>query len=129
MNKTILQGKWRRVRGSLKTRWAKLTDDDRRLLDGKIDQMVGLFEERYGSTQERAANALTRYLGGYGKSRRGHAAGPVRHWRPVVAVVGLFSLITAGWFALARILSARREAGRREYAGPESFASPEAQFD
>jgi uncharacterized protein YjbJ (UPF0337 family) len=129
MNKTILQGKWRQVRGGLKTKWAELTDDDRRLLDGRIDQMIGLFEERYGYTQERAAHALEHYLGGYGKSRRIHAPGPNRNWRSVGAVVGMISLFTAGGFVIARILSARREATQREYAGQEPFVSPEVQFD
>jgi uncharacterized protein YjbJ (UPF0337 family) len=129
MNKTIMQGKWRRVRGDLKMRWGKLTDDDRRLLDGKIDQMVGLFQERYGYTQERAAHALKHYLGGYGKSSRRHAAGPAQSWRPVAAMVGLFSLMIAGWFALARLLSYRREVARSEYADQEPFVSPEVQFD
>lgn len=91
--------------------------------------MVGLFQERYGYTQERAAHALKHYLGGYGKRRRGHAAGPARNWRPVIAVVGGFTLLTAGGLALARMMSARREQVDKAYAGHEAFASPEVEFD
>jgi uncharacterized protein YjbJ (UPF0337 family) len=129
MNKTILQGKWRQARGNLKTRWAKLTDDDRRLLDGKIDQMVGLFQERYGYTQERAAHAVKHYLGGYGKHGRSHTVGASPNWRPMVAVVGMITLFTAGGFVLARLFATRRAAAQREYAGQEPWVSPEVQFD
>lgn len=124
MNKTIRQGKWRQVRGGLKTRWAKLTDDDIRLLEGKTDQMIGLFEERYGYTQERAAKALSHYLRGYSKRRQPQAADIARNW---LSVVGLLSLITAGGYAVARMISARRTAPAEE--AEELFASPEPQFD
>jgi uncharacterized protein YjbJ (UPF0337 family) len=125
MNKTSMQGKWRQVRGGLKTRWAKLTDDDMRLLEGKSDQMIGLFQERYGYTQERAAKALTHYLSGYGKRRRRqHAAGVARKW---LSAIGLISLVTAGGFALARFVSSRCAAP--EAADEELYASREAQFD
>lgn len=128
MNKTILEGKWRQVRGDLKTRWAKLTDDDRRMLDGKLDQMVGLFEERYGYTQQAAADALAHYLGGYGKSGRRHTAEATRYWRPLLAVVGMITLFTAGGFALTRLLSARRGEAGQEHTDQESIADTEALF-
>ena len=35
MNKIILQGKWRQLRGNLKTEWGRFTENDRRQLDGK----------------------------------------------------------------------------------------------
>lgn len=126
MNKTALQGKLRQIRGGMKTRWGRLTDDDRRMLDGKIDQMVGLFQERYGYTQEHAAHALTHYLGSYGKRGRHQTGGLVRNWRPVFAAVGFLTLITAGWFGFTRLLATRRE---QEFAGQEAVASPELQFD
>jgi len=130
MNKTILQGKWRRVRGNLKTEWGRLTDNDRRLIDGKIDQMVGLVEERYGYTQDRAAKMLAHYLGSYGKRRQIRAANRTQVWFPVMSVVGLFSLATAGWFFFTRFLaSTPTELTPEVSAELESLANPEAVFD
>lgn len=128
MNKTILQGKWRQARGGLKARWGDLTDDDRRMLDGKIDQMIGLFQERYGYTQERAAHALQHYFRGYGKHSARRTRGAVQNWRPMVATMGFFALITAGWFGVRRMMATCREESSGEVAGQEAFASPEAQF-
>jgi uncharacterized protein YjbJ (UPF0337 family) len=124
-----MQGKWRQVRGTLKTRWANLTDDDRRMLDGKIDQMVGLLQERYGYTQERAAHALKHYLGRYGKTRSGRTAGPVRAWRLVLFSVALSLLATASAFGLARLIASRRAESDREYAGHEAYANADIEFD
>jgi len=116
MNKTILQGKWRQARGGLKTRWGDLTDDDRRMLDGKFEQMSGLFQERYGYTQERAAHALRRYMGGYGRRSQQHAVTPLGKWQAVLAVMGFLTLVSAGWFALTRITSGRCGEASSEYA-------------
>ncbi len=125
MNKTIRQGKWRQMRGGLKARWGKLTDDDRRQLEGKSEQMIGLLEERYGYTQERAANLLSHYLRGYGRNkRRQHAAAVARRW---LSVVGMISVVSAGGYALMRYMSGNRAAP--EHEAEELFASPEAQFD
>ncbi len=34
MNQDIIQGKWTQIKGSLKTQWGKLTDDDLARMDG-----------------------------------------------------------------------------------------------
>jgi hypothetical protein len=99
------------------------------MLDGKIDQMVGLLQERYGYTQERAAHALKHYVGGYGRGRRGRAAGAVRNWRPVLFSVGVSLLATAGALGLARMISSRREGIDREHVGHDAFTIPEVEFD
>lgn len=129
MNKRILQGKWRKARGNLKTEWGRLTDNERRQLDGKIDHMVGLVQERYGYTQDRAAKTLAHYLGGYGKRRQSRAANGAQMWLPIMSVVGLFSLATAGWLFFTRFLaSTPSELTPEVSAELESLTSPEADF-
>jgi len=129
MNKTILQGKWRQARGGLKAQWGDLTDDDRRMLEGKIEQMIGLFQERYGYTEERAAHALQRYLRGRGKRRQQRAVTPMGKWGTVLAVVGFLTFVSASGFALTRMMSGRCEETSSEYAGQKASASPEVTFD
>ena len=124
MNKTMLQGKWRRMRGSLKTEWGRLTDNDRRQLDGKLDQMVGLFQERYGYTQERATKAVTHYLGGRSKRSRRSTTGLTKAWLLGLWVVGLFGLGTAVWFFQGRFWPESQEPGAEV-----AVVSPEAQFE
>ncbi len=54
MNTDTIQGKWKQMKGSVKQRWGKLTDDDLTVLSGKKDEFVGKLQERYGYTREQA---------------------------------------------------------------------------
>ena len=48
MNWDELEGKWKQITGSVRSRWGKLTDDDVHLIGGKKDQLIGKVQERYG---------------------------------------------------------------------------------
>ena len=105
MNKTALRGKWRQARGGVKSEWGRLTHNDRRLLDGKLDQMLGLFEERYGYTRERAADLLTHYLGRHAKKQ---ASLPTRipQSRFLLGVAaGLAGLAVIGWLTFTKLFT------------------------
>jgi uncharacterized protein YjbJ (UPF0337 family) len=54
MNSDQFEGKWKQLKGSVKQRWGKLTDDDVMMLTGKKDELVGKLQERYGITREQA---------------------------------------------------------------------------
>jgi uncharacterized protein YjbJ (UPF0337 family) len=54
MNSDQLKGKWKQVKGSVKERWGKLTDDDIDVIDGQHDQLIGKIQERYGVAREAA---------------------------------------------------------------------------
>ena len=54
MNSDQLKGMWKQVKGSVKERWGKLTDDDLEVIDGKQDQLIGKIQERYGVAREAA---------------------------------------------------------------------------
>lgn len=54
MNSDQFEGKWKQLKGTVKQRWAKLTDDDVTALSGKKDELVGRIQERYGITREQA---------------------------------------------------------------------------
>ncbi len=58
MNKDILEGKWKQVRGEAKAWWGKLTDDDLDRAGGKFDVLVGLLQEKYGYDRQKAADEI-----------------------------------------------------------------------
>ncbi len=43
-----IEGKWKEMRGRVRERWGKLTDDDLDVIAGKRDQLIGLIQQRYG---------------------------------------------------------------------------------
>ena len=54
MNTDQLKGKWKQIKGSVKERWGKLTDDDLDVIDGQQEQLIGKVQERYGIAREAA---------------------------------------------------------------------------
>lgn len=54
MNKDELKGKWTQLKGSIKSRWGKLTDDDIQRIEGDRDKLVGKVQEKYGQSREEA---------------------------------------------------------------------------
>jgi uncharacterized protein YjbJ (UPF0337 family) len=62
MNKDILEGKWKQLRGQAKEWWGKLTDDDLDRAAGKSEQLIGLLQQKYGYTREQAEEEFNRRL-------------------------------------------------------------------
>ncbi|HLG98615.1 MAG TPA: CsbD family protein [Bryobacteraceae bacterium] len=42
------EGRWKRLAGSARERWGKLTDDDWKIIAGKREQLIAGIQERYG---------------------------------------------------------------------------------
>lgn len=58
MNKEIFEGKWHELKGKVKEKWGKLTDDEITRIDGDWEQMVGSLEKRYGYKRDQAEKEL-----------------------------------------------------------------------
>ena len=59
MNADILKGQWKQIKGTVKAKWGKLTDDDIELIEGRRDQLVGRVQERYGIAKDDAERQIT----------------------------------------------------------------------
>jgi uncharacterized protein YjbJ (UPF0337 family) len=62
MNQDIFEGKWREMRGQIREWWGKLTDDDLDKAAGKADKLIGLIQQKYGYTREKAQQEFNRRL-------------------------------------------------------------------
>jgi len=58
MNKLEVKGDWNITKGKLKQKWAKLTDDDLALVEGKHDELLGRIQKRTGATREEVEKAV-----------------------------------------------------------------------
>lgn len=61
MNWDQVEGKWKQMKGGVKEKWGKLTDDDLDVIGGKKDQLVGKVQERYGITRDEAQKQVDNY--------------------------------------------------------------------
>lgn len=49
---TLIKGNWNDISGKLKQKYAKLTDDDLLLLEGKEEDLTGRLQQILGTTKE-----------------------------------------------------------------------------
>lgn len=61
MNKDILEGKWKQLKGEIKKTWGKLTDDDLDLINGEREKFAGKIQERYGKSKDEAEQAADEF--------------------------------------------------------------------
>ena len=62
MNREILEGKWKQLKGSVKEKWGELTDDELDKAAGRFDKLAGLIQERYGYAKDQAEQELEDWL-------------------------------------------------------------------
>lgn len=61
MNQDIIQGKWKQLKGTLKAKWGKLTDDDLDRLEGNRQYLSGKLQERYGWAKDQADREVSEF--------------------------------------------------------------------
>jgi uncharacterized protein YjbJ (UPF0337 family) len=62
MNKDTLKGQWKQLKGEVKNRWGKVTDDQITQVEGDYDKLVGVIQEKYGYEKEKAEGELNDWL-------------------------------------------------------------------
>jgi uncharacterized protein YjbJ (UPF0337 family) len=65
MNHDIFAGHWKQMRGTLKSWWGKLSDDDCEWIEGQKDKLIGLVQEKYGYTRDQAREEVDRRFNEY----------------------------------------------------------------
>lgn len=48
------EGSWKQMKGKVRKRWGKLTDDELEQVKGDRDQMIGLIQRKYSIGREEA---------------------------------------------------------------------------
>ena len=70
MNWDIVKGNAKALRGVVKQKWAKLTDDDLGLLAGKSDEFFGRLQQRMGIKRDDAERELDRMIESIDQSKK-----------------------------------------------------------
>lgn len=61
MNKDIIEGKWKQIKGSIQKKWGKITDDELDEIDGDREKLLGRLQENYGMVREDAEGMLKEF--------------------------------------------------------------------
>jgi uncharacterized protein YjbJ (UPF0337 family) len=61
MNKDKIVGEWHKLKGQLKQKWGKLTDDDLTQINGKREELLGRLQSRYGYAKDKAEEELSSF--------------------------------------------------------------------
>ena len=62
MNKDIIQGHWKEVKGLLRQQWGKLTDDQIAQMRGTTEELSGKQQQIYGYSTEDAHKHINEFL-------------------------------------------------------------------
>jgi uncharacterized protein YjbJ (UPF0337 family) len=62
MNADVFKGKWKQLKGEVKSQWGKLTDDDLDRVEGDTEQLIGRVQERYGYAREEAQKEVDAFI-------------------------------------------------------------------
>lgn len=52
MNTQTVKGDWNIIKGKLKQKWSKLTDDDLKYVEGQEQELYGRIQKRTGESRE-----------------------------------------------------------------------------
>jgi uncharacterized protein YjbJ (UPF0337 family) len=66
INRDTLAGQWKQVKGEIKSRWGRLTDDELTQVEGDYEKLLGKIQSRYGYSRERVEQEVNDFF----KSRK-----------------------------------------------------------
>ena len=62
MNWDQIEGQWKDIKGVVREKWGKLTDDDYEMIAGKKDRLLGKLQVRHGLARDEAEKQLDGFL-------------------------------------------------------------------
>lgn len=69
MNWDRIEGRWKQMKGTVKEKWGKLTDDEFDQIAGNKDKLVGKIQERYGVSKDKAQDEVDQWANTYQEPR------------------------------------------------------------
>ena len=64
-----IESQWHDLRGALRAKWGKLTDDDFEQIAGDKDRFLGKLQRRYGYKKNQAESELNQWLSAFERNQ------------------------------------------------------------
>jgi len=68
MYEDIFKGSWKEIKGSVKEKWGKLTDDDLTAIEGSATKFLGILQKRYGYDKVKAEKEYSDFMAHHKKA-------------------------------------------------------------
>jgi uncharacterized protein YjbJ (UPF0337 family) len=62
MNRDVIKGQWKQLKGELQQEWGELTNDEVDRIEGDAEKLSGILQERYGWARNDAEQRIDRWL-------------------------------------------------------------------
>lgn len=62
MNKDIIKGNWKELKGKVKTQWGKLTDNEITQMKGSYEELAGALQKSYGYQKEEVEKEIEKFI-------------------------------------------------------------------
>lgn len=62
MNKDIISGKWKEIKGKIKQQWGKFTDDEITQMKGTYEELSGILQKKYGYKKDEANKEIDDFI-------------------------------------------------------------------
>jgi|GEM_PF-3580668 len=67
-NSDAVKGKWKEIKGDVRSLWGNLTEDDLEKTHGNMDSLAGVIQQKYGISREEVEKKLNSLADRYGLS-------------------------------------------------------------
>jgi len=62
MNKDVVKGHWKEIKGKIRQQWGKFTDDEIAQWKGTFEELEGGLQKKYGYQKEQADKEINTFL-------------------------------------------------------------------
>lgn len=66
MNKDIIKGNWKEMKGKIRQQWGNLTDDEITKMHGSYEELEGALQKKYGYNKEAAEQQIKQFVETHG---------------------------------------------------------------
>jgi len=79
VNPDFFAAKWQQMRGTLRSWWGKLSDDDWERIGGQKDRLIGMLQEKYGYAKDMALREVERRFQEYSGQSSSNAGQEIKN--------------------------------------------------
>lgn len=72
MNWDQIEGEWKQMKGKVREKWGKLTDDDLAIVGGRREKLAGVLQKKYGIAKEEVEKQLADFERNFDPPRSTH---------------------------------------------------------